>query len=461
MDRAQIRRQLYQKYIEPTKVRRRKYIGIEIEMPVVNLSGGATDYALTQAAAAAFCRQFGFLEEKFDDNGVCYSASCPQTGDNLSFDCAYNNMELSLGKEVSLDPLNARFQRYVSFLNGFLEKEGHLLTGLGINPNRAVNRRDYIPTERYRMLEHYLLKYKDWDVPQMRFHPYPDFGAFSSASQVQLDIDYEDLISVLKGQALLEPVKAVLFANSLMDEEPHLLCVRDMLWENSTHGINPHNIGMFEYGPDDADDLLEYICTTSIFCTMRDGHYLCFYPVPIMDYLEADEIRGEMFRDGTWQEMTFAPQSDDLAYLRTYKHEDLTYRGTIEFRSACCQPFSEAMCVAAFHMGLVQKADELTELLENDRVLYHHGYGAPEMRKLMSQRYWPSFIDRGALSDLCCSVLDLASEGLRQIGYGDEKYLAPLYHRARTLVSPAREMREALEKGVPMETIVRRYAALT
>ena len=461
MEREEIKAQLYHKYIAPTQEKRGKYIGIEIEMPVVNLSGGPTDYAVSQAAAMSFCKNFGFEPEKFDDNGVCYSATCPRTGDNLSFDCSYNNMELSMGKAISLGELWERFSAYVTFLNGTLEKKGHLLTGMGVNPNRAVNRKDYIPTERYRMLEHYLLNDKKWDVPLMRYHPYPDFGAFSSASQVQLDVNYEDLLTVLNGQTLAEPVKSILFSNSLMAEEPHLLCVRDMMWENSTHGINPHNVSMFECMPQNIDDLLEYICTTSIFCTMQEGRYICFYPIPILDYLEMEEVKGETFRDGVWQEITFRPQPSDLEHLRTYKFEDLTYRGTIEFRSACCQPFRDAMTVAAFHMGLMEKIQELPALIGQDHVLYHHGYGAPEMRKLMNLRCWPSFIDRKGLRDLCIGVLDLASDGLRALGFGDERFLTPLYDRADTLTSPARYMLRRLEEGASMESLVREFAALS
>ena len=460
MNRDEIKQHLFEKYIAPTQVKRHKYIGIEIEMPVVNLSGAPTDYSISQNAAAAFRQQFGFVEEHFDDNGVCYSATCPQTGDNLSFDCSYNNMELSMGKAVSLGELHERFDNYVNYLNGVLEPQGHLLTGMGVNPNRGVNRRDYIPTGRYRMLEHYLLKYKDWDVPQLRYHDYPDFGAFSSASQVQLDIDYDRLIPVMKAHALCEPVKAVLFSNSLMPEEPQLLCVRDMMWENSTHGINPHNVGMLESEIESVEELLEYICTTSIFCTMRDEHYICFYPVPIVDFLEADEITGEEYRDGAWHEVTFRPALSDLEHLRTYKFEDVTFRGTIEFRSACCQPFSDAMTVAALNMGLTEKAQELTDLLLADHAIYHHGYSACELRRLMNLREWPTFVDRDALSGLCLDVLQLAREGLQGIGFGDEKYLQPLYRRAETLTSPGRYMAQQLESGVPTEELVRRYARL-
>lgn len=39
-----IRQQLRKRYIEPTKVKREKYIGVEIEMTIVNLSKNAVDF---------------------------------------------------------------------------------------------------------------------------------------------------------------------------------------------------------------------------------------------------------------------------------------------------------------------------------------------------------------------------------------------------------------------------------
>lgn len=457
MERSLVKQQLYEKYIRPTERERDFYIGIEIEMPVVNLSGGAADFPAVWAAAAAFRERFGFREEKWDENGVCYSATNPETGDNVSFDCSYNNLELSLGRAVRIQELEERFQTYVTFLNGELVKTGHLLTGMGINPNRTVNRKDYIPAERYRMLERYLRCAGRWNVP-MYFHPYPDFGAFASASQVQLDVRREHLIDALKGFSLVEPVKAVLFSNSVLSPDDGLLCARDGLWENSTHGINPHNVGMYDCELGCVDDLLEYICTTSIFCAERDGRYLHFQPIPITDYLRMDEVEGEYYDGGVYRPLRFRPEAEDIRYLRTYKFEDLTFRGTIEFRSVCCQPFRDAMTVPAFHAGLMAEPRRLTTLLENDHVLYHHGYSAAELRKLMNRADWPSYVDRDALKRLCVSVLELAREGLLRRGYGEERYLNALYARAKALSSPGRAMTEKLCAGTPMETIVREYA---
>lgn len=457
MERNEIKKCLYEKYIRPTEAQRDFFIGIEIEMPIVNLLGEATNFKTAQTVFNSFVREYGFNEEKWDDNGVCYSAINEQNGDNISFDCSYNNMELSLGRAKHIQEIENRFYEYVSYLNSQLQKSKHILTGMGINPNHEINRKDYIPSERYRMLERYLLNSRKWNIP-MYFHKYPDFGAFSSASQVQLDVRCENLTAVLKGFSLAEPIKSVLFNNSILSSESDLLCVRDELWENSTHGINPHNVGMYDCDLESVDDLLEYICTTSIFCTEREGKYIHFKPVPITDYLEADEITGEYYNNGSYLPVAFKPQKEDIKYLRTYKFEDLTFRGTIEFRSVCCQPFKDAMTVAAFHAGLMNEIERLVSLLENDHVIYHHGYSAAELRKLMNHARWPKYIDRNALRELCVSVLDLAKEGLLKRGYGEECYLNALYERTETLHSPGQLMLDKQKAGVPMETIIKEYA---
>ena len=56
--------------------------------------------------------------------------------------------------------------------------------------------------------------------------------------------------------------------------------------------------------------------------------------------------------------------------LRTFKFADLTYRGTIEYRSACEQPITDVFTHAAFHAGLAEVIDELSDLLAPDHVLY-------------------------------------------------------------------------------------------
>ncbi|MBQ7372809.1 MAG: glutamylcysteine synthetase [Blautia sp.] len=459
MNAEQLREHLYEKYIAPTEKRRETCIGVEIEIPTVNLLGGATDQNVAKGAFSEFIRHFGFRSCGEDWYGNCYSATDPVTGDNISFDCSYNNLEFSFGKEKGLGPIQERFTGYIRYLNGLLEKEHHTLTGMGINPHYHANRKEYLPVPRYQMLEGYLRRSRDWKLP-MYLHPYPEFGTYASASQVQLDVSRDSLISTIRAHSLLEPVKSVLFANAWMEDEPELLCVRDLFWENSTHGINPHNIGMYERIPENVEELLDYISGTSIFCTERDGKYCHFVPIPIEEYFNYRQIEGEYFWEGVYHPYSFAPRDEDLKYLRTYKFEDVTWRGTIEYRSCCSQPFSDAMTVAAFHLGLVEKTDELNELLDQDHVLYHHGYSAGELRKILNHRKWPEFIDHDRLSSLCLQVLNLADAGLRERGLGEEIFLKPLYRRAEKLSSPARKLVVGLESGHSLQEYILEYAQL-
>ncbi len=456
-----IRRAVYEKYIAPTKAERPDYIGVEIEMPVVNLNGEAVDERIAIHTAEAFSAHFGFEPEHHDAEGNFISAKHAETGDILSFDCCYSNLELSFGKAVGLFEIKERFEKYVCFLNSEFAKHGYTLTGMGVNPNADINHNLPIQNERYRMLYHYLHSYPEHtDEVDIRFHKRPDFGTFTSASQVQLDVDYDQLTDVINVFGLLEPYKAILFANSYLPDYPEFLCVRNMLWEHSMQGYNPHNVGMFEKILTNTDELIDYIGTQSIYCTMRDGKYVNFTPLTLDEYFSRDSIEGEFFDGKEYRKIKFTPEAGDLEYLRTFKFEDLTFRGTIEYRSSCCQPLSEALTVAAFHTGLKEKLYELKELLENDNVIYSHGFNALELQKLLSKRSHPYFIDENRIEKQLIRILDLSSEGLKQRKLGEETLLAPLYERAQRHTNPARTMLDGINNGIPRINYIEQYAAM-
>lgn len=461
MKRELIEEKLYEKYIAPTKLVRKDYIGIEIEMPIINLNKEPVDFSVVHGLTGAFQKEFGFVASGIDDDGNVYAAENKQNGDILSYDCSYNNLEISMGKERDLNILHQRFTAYYEFIQNYFAEYHYTLSGLGINPYRNYNHNIPIPNERYRMLFHHLESYKKYRNVPMYFHNYPKYGMFSSASQVQLDVGYDELTDTINTFEKLEPVKAVLFANSvLVGEDETNICNRDMFWENSTHGINPHNIGMYGNQLESVEDLQSYIESTSMYCVMRNGKYINFSPINVMEYFSKEKIEGEYFSEGEYHTIEFKPEIDDLSYLRTFKFEDLTFRGTIEFRSVCCQPIADSMTVAAFHLGLKNRLRELKELLEHDRVIYHKGYTAPELRKIFNKREMPAFVEEDELYGLVASVLDLANEGLQDRGLKEEVFLKPLYDRVRLRSNPARTLLDQKDAGVAMEDIILEYARL-
>ena len=461
MKAQQLNEALYNKYIAPTTKPRSTAIGIEIEMPVVNITGEAVDENIVIAAADAFREHFPFDAAGRDDNGCVNSMTEKQNGDNLSFDCSYSNLELSMGKGDDLNELHERFKKYYNYLQQLLRPHGYTLTGMGINPNCDSNHNQPVPNERYRMLYHYLHSYPKYATDLSRhFHNRPDFGTFTSASQVQLDVSSDKLIQTINVFGSLEPYKAQLFANSYLPQYPEYLCSRNMLWERSMQGYNPHNVGMFSQELHNVDELIEYIKSQSVYCTMRDGKYIDFKPTAVRDFFELEKVSGEYFDGNTYRTTEFSPADTDLKYLRTFKFEDLTYRGTIEYRSSCCQPIKDVMTVAAFHTGLAVKLDELGELLRNDKVLYSHGYSATELQDMLSKKELPQFIDKKAFTAQLVRILDYANDGLKARGKNEEHFLDPLYERAQQLTNPARQMVQGLESGKPMREFIEQYAAV-
>ena len=449
---------LYQKYIAPTERPAGRFVGVELEYPLVNLSRRPVDIPAVQEVVRGFAERFQFTEQHKDDNGNLYSLTEPFTGDNLSFDCSFNTLELSFGKEESIAVLFDRFVQYFEDLQAHFRRIGHLLTGLGIHPYYKYN--DYVPiaNDRYRMLFHHLQSYTKY--PERHFHQLPHFGMLAAASQVQLDVEKDDILQTLHTMNRLEPYKALLFANSWLDDLPELLISRDTLWANSMQGYNPHNFGMYASDFADLDEFLEYITGESMYCVGKQERYFHFEPIPLRDYINQERITGQYFADGAWHTADFRPEIKDIEHLRTFKFADLTYRGTVEYRSACEQPVDAAFSLAAFLAGLAEEPDALTELLDEDTVLYHHGYSASELRELLTHRILPSFIDRKALSLKLQQILELAQSGLQKRGFGEEVFLEPLFDRAERLTNPALEYLNALEHGAHIERLIERYAAL-
>ena len=273
MDAAIIRQALEEKYLAPTRRERPLYSGIAVEMPILNLKKEAVDFGIVHKTAERFMDICGFVPEKRDDDGEVILAADPVTGDSLSFDCSYNNLELSLGKAQDLQLAKIRFFHYYDVLQELLSAHDYTLTGVGVNPYRIYNHNVPIPNGRYRMLFHHLHSYPKYRSLPMHFHHHPAFGTFSSASQVQLDVMDRDLITIFRAFSRLEPVKALLFSNSvLLGEDNRMICVRDMFWENSTHGINPHNVGMYECDFYSEDELLDYISSMSSLQSCIDHH---------------------------------------------------------------------------------------------------------------------------------------------------------------------------------------------
>lgn len=456
-----VRNKLYEEFIKPTN-QIKNYIGIEIEIPIINLNKQAVDFDVVHKITSKFQRQYcDFKKDGIDYDGNVFALKNPKTEDIVCYDCSYNNIEFAMGKEKELFSINERFCDYYSFVKESFEEYDHTLTGMGINPYRKYNVNKPIPSERYLMLYHHLKSFKNYNDIPMYFHKYPEYGMFSSASQVQLDVQRDNLIKTINVFSKIEPIKALLFSNSvLIESHNHIACFRDSLWEYSTHGVNPHNIGAYDVDFKDIDNFQSYLESLNIYCVMRDGAYINFPSMNLLDYFSRDYVSGEIYYNGEYRKIDVKPCISDIKYLRPFKFINLTFRGTVEFRSICTQPIKDSMCVAAFHLGLKDNLDELNYIIDNDDVLYHNGYTASELRRLLIRDEVPSFIDKNDLCRLSKDIVDIASEGLEERGIGEEIFLNPLYERIKKHTNPGKEILQSLHNDNGIEKIIKEYGEI-
>ncbi len=158
------------------------------------------------------------------------------------------------------------------------------------------------------MLFHHLSSYKKYgnSIP---FHSNPNFGLFSCASQIQLDVEEEQVVPMLNTFTKLEPFKALILANSLWGENAEILCSRDNFWRNSLQWLESPimlicNIVVF----DTTDEIVRYIKSMSLYCVEREGKYINF-PQWFLVNFSSDRIKGEYF-DGNRYPGNHIPSGD-------------------------------------------------------------------------------------------------------------------------------------------------------
>lgn len=419
---------LKQRYYLPIKEQPELFVGIELEYPVVNLSGNATDVSLTKQLLIYLIDNFGFKADKFDSDNKPIQLIEQASGDMILFEVSYNTIEFAFAKASRIAEVEERLDTYLSMIQPYLRNHNHELQGWGVNPNWAKNDNSPVKSPRYEMLMDFLELSKAKNNPF--FHNYPEYGSFICGSQVQLDVSKISYLRVLNAFNQIEGPKAVLFANSeFWGSDWDLAISRDVFWENSMHGVFEENAGVFPRVFKNEDDYFSYLSETAIFTAKRAEETYYFEPIRAKDYLNKSAIQAWSIHG---KEVSIKPSEDDFKTHRSYQFQDLTTRGTIEFRSVCTQPFSATFAPAAFHLGLLVNLERLENILKDSPFFEAFDFDYPRIRRLFSKKDI-SDTDLKLIFPLTEALLVCAEDGLKSRGFGEEIYLAPLKEKLKAL----------------------------
>ena len=412
---------LKKRYLKNIKENPNLFIGIELEYPIVNLEGKATDGEVVKDLFRYLPSVLGFTIEKVDDFGNPIQLLDPVSQDTILFEVAYTTIEFAFGKAESIQEVEERFDFYMATIQNKLGEANHAIVGYGIHPNWDKNENCPVAYPRYQMLMDYLNLSRN--VTKSDLHHFPEYGAFICGSQVQLDVSRSNYLRVINAFTQIEAVKAYLFANSeFSGADWDTKVSRDIFWEESMHGIYPENVGVNARLFKDEDDFFDYLNHSAIFTAERDGQTYYFYPIRAKDYLGTPEIHAFAL-DG--EEILLYPQEKDFETHRSYQYQDLTTRGTIEFRSVCTQPLNRTFAATAFHLGLLVNLDQLETYLQKALFFITFGRDYKSLRRQFSRKKL-TYEEEAAISEFSKDLFILAEEGLEKRDKQEMVYLQPL-----------------------------------
>ena len=397
------------------------FVGIELEYPVVSIDGQATDIIVVQNLMRFLTSRLNFTIEKFDDFGNPIQLVDSISQDRILFEVSYTTIEFAFAKADSIKDVESRFQQYIDVIQRKLGEDHHAIVGCGIHPNWDKNKNCPVAYSRYQMLMSYLKMSRT--VTDIPLHHFPEYGAFICGSQVQLDVSKSNYLRVINAFTQIEAVKAYLFANSeFSGADWDTKIARDIFWEESMHGIYPENVGVNARLFNDEDDFFDYLDHSAIFTAERDGQTYYFYPIQVRDYLATPEIQAYALNG---DEIFIYPQEKDFETHRSYQYQDLTTRGTVEFRSVCTQPLDRTFASAAFHLGLLLNLDKLEAYLEAAPFFEAFGRNYKFLRRQFSKKKLTDE-EETTIIEFSKDLLLLADEGLEMRNKQETIYLQPL-----------------------------------
>ena len=416
MTKQQAIKLLKEKYLSNMKEDSELFVGVELEFPIVETNGNKTNIEVTKNLFRTLANLSDFEVEKIDDDQNPIQLIHCSSKDRILFELSYNTIEFAFERARSINEVAKRFEDYLKIIQPILQENNHEIQGHGIHPLWKENDNSPVKIERYKMLMAFLAM----NGTGMKTHSYPSYGAFICGNQVQLDVRRDNYLRIINAFNKIEAAKAYLFSNSEFSAEAwDTKIARDIFWEESLHGYYKENVGIYPKDYQSEEEFFNNLARTAIFTATREGKSYYFKPIRAEDYLDQKEITAYT-ADGN--EKIIKPVKEDLKQHRSYQFQDLTARGTVEFRSVCTQPLETTFAPIAFELGLFVELEKLENYLEDSSFFKNEEQDYRKLRKKYSKKIL-SKEEKEAIQSLSKDLLDIAEAGLMKRGYREEKFL--------------------------------------
>ena len=433
----------------PNKETPRK-IGLELEFPVVDITGKAVSYVIVQ-------QMYRFLETKgFELNqdpitSEIVSAKEPlnllaksHTSEEsistiISTDSGYCTLEISLKPQDNLFACESEFNKIIGSLSEYFRGHNCLILGYGVQPitppsqNLITKKICHLMSQKIMAKREAMNRFID-----QRDGADLDFGRITAASQCHIDITVDEAIRAVNVLNGLSGLQIALTANSpvwLGKVDQQWKAVREIFWEYMC--VKLYRQVAIPKSFSDIFDYVEYITNFPSLMIERQGEYIAILEKETFkEFLSSKKpLKGLTFND---QKIAIWPKTEDIitqASLAWFNARLSPKYGTIESRISCQQPPGDTILVPALVLGIIENLEEAEELLKS--------YPWEEWKRLRydSLRHvLQAQIGNKPVLPLVEKLITIAEVGLRKRGYGEEKFLAPASKRIAQRKVPANEI---------------------
>ena len=132
---------LKHRYLKNIKENPELFLGIELEYPVVNLEGNATNIEVIKHLFRYLVSGFNLTVEKVDHFGNPIQLVDPVSQDSILFEVSYTTIEFAFAKAETIQEVEERFSIYMEAIQKKLAESNHAIVGCGIHPNWDKNNR--------------------------------------------------------------------------------------------------------------------------------------------------------------------------------------------------------------------------------------------------------------------------------------------------------------------------------
>ncbi len=389
----------------PTQVAWPRVVGREAEYPVVDAEGRAADVRRLWEHLLAR----GDLTRKVDTGNPNLTVGLEGEDYSYALEVGLGTVEISTRPCRDLFEIQAIMERAVARLVQVALDFGWQVLGYGVQPVTPARLPLMSPKQRYQSL--YRAMGQEWL-----------WYAVTASDQVQIDIGRDELVHMLNLGNLMTPVIIALCANSPVYNGQLSPYCSGREGQMAAIHASEHRHGM---------PARPYTSIEDYVATVSESTYLI---------LKADNEVVPSSQHFTDYLAEHGPDFDAFLFHEHYIWNSARLRvayGTVEVRPACQQPWREHMAATALGVGLIEAGEAIYTYVQTAL--------GPDYWDIM-RAYHQSVIRLGLAAPqpaprFLATVVDLAYDGLRQRGRGEESLLAPIHRRLALGENPAQRAR--------------------